>query len=393
MVLNHYPGTLASGKWEGSQPQAFSADRVVSGTLDRARDPRPQFRAYSHGTTQVGSYQKTSLGRLTIDARGKVWSSLVAGEVNQIIQTGTLTLRSGTDSRLGTVEIGSVESPTAVPRGVKFDARGRLWHSETTTDFIFQLGTLGLRGGTDSRIGTQAIGSVLAPGTSPGGLGFDHQGRLYVVNRAPGRLFQIGTLGLRNGTDSRIGTQVIGSVDALDIEDVAFDERGRLFYSKSPTGEGYIVEVGTLGLRNGTDSRLGTQVVGSVGSPSMFPSGLDVDDRDRFWVKSGLTQYAVVAEKGGVLRSYGDVYGDGLPRRLSLTATLSPTLGNESGLEVVTTRNGTVQRVQNPAGGESDDVQLTAWLSKDFGSWKVRPVGNEPDRLRWVEYEQNPPEV
>lgn len=390
-MLNHYPGTLDGVKYAGSAPQPYPARKVSSGEVATARTPLRQARVRIPELEARGSFDTgvTALpDGMAFDASGKLWYSQRTPEY--LVQVGTLGLRGGTDSRMGTVAIGSVASPGVSPRGLSVDQRGRLWHTDNSDDRIYQIGTEGLRGGTDSRMGTVLSGSVPTPDTDPTGLAFDARGHLWHVDRnaAGSFIYELGTLGLRGGTDSRIGTQLIGSVvsPARRPEDMDFDDRGRVWLGHTDADD-LVFQLGTLGLRNGTDSRIGTQVWGSHGVADGV-TGLAFDDRWQLWAAAPGGADVLMLGTLGDLRDKDILYpAPEHARAIELSVDVEPSSGQDSGIAITQEGFGTHGLVQAPAGNGDTGRNLGAIIDPTLGKYQVVNIGTPTRIVTWREWD------
>lgn len=278
----------------GRTTGSLGASRVTHGTLATERIARQVRDAEGlrllFGTLPIGSVRSTAAAQgVAFSPRGHLW--LVDSSSIYSYQFGTLGLRGGTNSRFGTQAIGSFRSPSSTPTGLAISPRGHVWQTNVTSDYIYQLGTLALRGGTNSRLGTQAIGSVRSPAGNPRGIAFSAPGHLWHCDPESNYIYQFGTLGLRAGTNSRIGTQAIGSVRALGGTPIGitFDRRGRLWHTRDIPD--YLYQFGTLGLRNGTNSRIGTRLIGSIRPPSTQARGVAFSSSGHLWHSDTSSDY------------------------------------------------------------------------------------------------------
>ena len=386
-LLPNLVGTLGATKYAGSQPIAHSTSKLTSGTLGVARTPEFVMRSLRLGTQNFGSFRavgtKTTPRGLAFSARGDLWHG--DGSRGYVYRIGTLGFRSGTNSRIGTTQIGSFAMADPAITGLDFDGRGELWVGGITAFYLTRIGTLALRGGTNSRQGTTRIGSFMSPSTGPRGVAFARGGQLWHSDSAANYVYRLGTLALRGGTNSRQGTTRVGSFSVpANRTGIKFDSYGQL-WELQQSGQ-YLVRLGTSVLRAGTNSRQGTYPFGSFNTPSSAAEDLDFDAAGALWLSDSAVAQRRVFNYGtpdGLRRRLTRLMlaPRGVPRYVSVVVRTNPTVTNLAGVALAQRGIGTIAVQDSPTSGPNLRQTVAGWVLPGMGSYVLRDIGGTPSSM------------
>lgn len=399
-------GTLPGNQYAGSQPQLHSWGTAhlgtlpvsdTQGTLGRKRTPAENVRRALSGTIQRGSVgDADDPFEVAWDKGGQLWTHFLNdGTIHRL---GTEGFRGGTPSRFGTTTGGSFnltgdwdETPV---ESLGFDERGHFWLAPEGSYWV-ELGTLGLRGaGSDNRIGTVLIGSfarfdstrVHAIEPAPAG----ESGEIWLTESGVGTAYRVGTQPLRAGTDSRRGTQRIGSVNIHGpLGDSGLAKERYLWHGHA---DNTLQKIGTGPLRAGTDSRQGTRNLGTVGASVNVQQDLAIDpDMGLLWGARNELE-ALGTPEGRIRRDFDTPQ---LPpkntnkrgKMVTITGSVNPGAADPSGFVITQRGVGTLAKEKAPGGLTAGGGRAASvWIDPQQGSYEVKLIGNAPTLQEWKEW-------
>lgn len=390
MTLSNLPGTLSQTKYAGSAPIPHGAVSVTSGTMTRARMPAFRPSAFSNaGTYGIGSFFHkpggTTVASMGVMPNGRFWDSGSGGATAFLL--GTKPLSAGTNTRLGTTLIGSCKFSATV-RAIAPSAIGHVWFG--VGQYMTQIGTLALRNGTNSRIGTRLIGSFKTPSANIVGGAFSPRGELWIAT-AGSYVSRLGTLGLRAGTNSRIGTTAIGSFRSVgtSLSGLGIDRLGQIW--GNPTGRSYLYRFGTVALRGGTNSRQGTADYGSIGPSSGRLIAVAFDNQGRGFMSVHNNRWHPYLGTIGVSHSRRRYLDQLQPppatglRFVVVNVRLSPSALVAAGASLA--QSGTLAHVERKSTAPTTDLQVHAFVRSTTGSYVLRKTTSATASvLNWLEY-------
>lgn len=426
MTIGNLPGTLGQTRYLGSQPVAHDASKVTSGIFGASRIPSlivrqtpPRLRAGTAlmGTVTIGSFRvipdSSGPQGLDLSARGHIWYSQFGDRY--ITQIGTTGLRGGTPSQIGTVRIGSFRTrDNSLVQGVAFDKQGALWYYGINPKSVLKIGTLALRAGTPSRIGTRFIGlfthaNFVAGDDEIHDMSFDDAGRVWITHNAAGdppngRAVLFGT-GALLGTDNEglSGVFQVHSIGSFrptaNLRGVAVEKSGILWFVNNEgagLGLGRLYRIGTLGLRGGTDSRMGTVGLGTIPltPTSVYPQALAFSPRGELWLSqrndSAPTTNRKIFNIGTLGRTaFGNPFPPPtVPTIVVTSVRVQPNALARASAGITQTRIGTLAEASSPAGGNTLVLSMRARILPTAGSYSVKKITDAGtfNQLAWNEW-------